>query len=668
VNTHRVLIVDDNPDIHADFAKILRSGAAAETSAGSKAADLARLRSALFGAKPTAPIALPSEPVVLDSTCQGEEAVAMVKAARDEGRPYALAFVDLRMPPGWDGLKTIQELWKIDPLVEVVVCTAFSDHPWSDIEALAQGGDRLLILKKPFDAIEVKRLTATLCAKWRLNRQSLSKMDELERIVAARTAELEAARALDKTRLDQLEAEVLRRTEELRRAATHDELTGLPNRALLHDRLVQALELSHRHPELQVALLFVDLDRFKAVNDTLGHAAGDKLLQTIAARLARVLRNTDTVSLSGPCASTAARLGGDEFCILLTGLHSPQEAAAVAQRILSALGDPYDLDGRTVQTSASIGIACSATGYTRAADMVRDADNAMYTAKAAGAGRCVLFDRTMHEEAMERLTTEADLRASIELQQLRSFYQPIVSLVTGDIIGLEALVRWNHPTRGLIAPRDFLRIAEENGFINPLGLWVLEESCRQLARWRQLRHGEHLTISVNISPRQLADPQFPLQVENALAAAGLPPDALILELTEAAVVGGVAAISPLLERFRALGVRIHLDDFGTGHSSLSLLHSLPLDGLKIDRSFVVHATGGRRYAAILHAIMQLVNNLDLQAVGEGVESMEQVALLQSLGCTTAQGYLFSPPQPTEAIAELLSARKRDWAFTAEFAA
>lgn len=668
MNPQRVLIIDDSPDIHGDFAKILRCGGAAETPAASKAADLARMRSALFGARLPVAAGTLADEIQVDSAFQGQEGVAMVKAAREEGRPYSLAFVDMRMPPGWDGLKTIQELWKADPLVEVVVCTAFSDHPWTEIEALAQGSDRLLILKKPFDSIEVKRLTATLCAKWRLNRQSLLKMDELERIVAARTAELEAARALDKARLDQLEAEVHRRTDELRRAATHDELTGLPNRALLHDRLVQALELSQRHPELHVALLFVDLDRFKSVNDSLGHAAGDKLLQTIAARLSRVLRNTDTVSLSGPCASTAARLGGDEFCILLTGLRCPDEAAMVAQRILAALTEPYDLDGRTVNNTASIGIACSATGYTRAADMVRDADNAMYSAKAAGAGRCVLFDRSMHEQAMARLTTEADLRQSIELQQLRSFYQPIVSLVTGEIVRLEALVRWNHPTRGLVPPNDFIRIAEESGFIGSLGLWVLEEACRQLARWRQLRGAQDLSIAINVSPRQLANPEFPAQVASILGASGVPPQALILELTEAALVGSAPTPPAFLEKFHAMGVQIHLDDFGTGYSSLSLLHALPLDGLKIDRSFVAHATGGRRHAAVLHAIMQLVNNLNMEAVGEGVESMEQVALLQSLGCTTAQGYLFSPPQPTEAIPELLTGSQRDWAFTAEFAA
>ena len=513
----------------------------------------------------------------------------------------------------------------------------------------------------------IQRLADALRARTLAAREAAERAAALEKLVATRTAELDGVRLQDKLRLGQLEAEVSRRTAELRRAATHDELTGLPNRALLHDRLIQALELSRRHAELHVALLFVDLDRFKLVNDSLGHAAGDHLLQIISGRLASVLRNTDTVAVGEGNTSTAARLGGDEFCILLTGLRKPEEAAAVAQRILDALELPYDLDGHLVQCSASIGIACSATGYQQASDMVRDADNAMYSAKAAGKGRYVIFDRAMHEHAIARLRVEADLRRSIELQQLGCFFQPIVSLVTGEIVGVEALARWNHPTRGMIAPADFLPIAEETGFIHALGLWVLRDACGHVARWRRLAGRCNLTLSINVSPRQLAAPNFPADVASILAAAGLPPRALILELTETALVSNTAARETLL-CFREMGVRVYLDNFGTGHSPLTLLHALPLDGLKVDRTFVAHAAEGRRFAAIVQALMQLVSNLGMAAIAEGVESIEQIALLQSLACPTAQGYLFSPPQPADSITAMLTSHKRFWGMVVEPAA
>jgi len=646
----RVLIVDDNADIHADFKKLLSAPD------HDQASELAALRAAIFGKQPAGHH--PSFDI--NSAFQGEQAAGMVKAACDEGHPYAVAFIDMRMPPGWDGLRTIQELWRLDHELQIVICTAFTDHPWSAIEEVARGSDRLLILKKPFDVVEVKQLAITLCAKWTLARRAAIKCSELEQAVAARTAELELARHNELLKMENLVASVERRAEELRKTATHDELTGLPNRTLFHDRLSQALAQAARNPDFQVAVLFIDFDRFKLINDSLGHAAGDSLLKLIAQRLSGVLRATDTVSVAST-ASTAARLGGDEFCLLLSGLRRREDASLVAQRILAELSKPYQVGNRELASTASIGIAVSITGKERAEDLVRDADNAMYRAKAQGKGRFVMFDRAMHQDAMNRLTMESELARTLERNQLRTYFQPIVSLATGEILEVEALVRWFHPERGSIPPGEFIKIAEETGFIEPLGLWVLEEACTNVVRWRKsIASAAGLRVNVNVSNRQLYNAQFPAQVAAVLKKTGLPADALTLEITEHFLMANTDDVHGVLRTLRSLGVRIFLDDFGTGYSSLSMLHTFPLDGLKIDRSFILDSSLRRRFAAIIQTVMNLVYNLNMEGVAEGIESIEHVALLQALGCCKGQGYLFSPPASPDEIERLLRTNFRGW--------
>jgi diguanylate cyclase len=606
-NNYRVLVIDDNNAIHEDFRKILAIN-------GGASGELVSAEDALFG--DGAPKPAERAEFQIDSALQGEQGFAMAKKAREAGQPYAVAFVDMRMPPGWDGLRTIREIWKSDPDLNIVICTAFSDHSWTEIETIAGAGDRLLVLKKPFEPIEVRRLAATLTAKWTLGRRAELKMSELENLVNIRTTELH-------------------------HAATHDRLTGLPNRTMFHERLAHALELTHRNKDYRVAVLFLDFDRFKIVNDSLGHEAGDLLLQGISERLWKTVRSTDTVSFD-QATSTTARLGGDEFCLLLSGLKQDADAALAAERILKELENPYDLKGRQVHSTASIGIAVSSSGYDRAEDMIRDADTAMYRAKADGRGRFVIFDKAMHDHAMERLNIESELRSAVEKNELVAYYQPIVSLETGQLTGTEALVRWQHPERGLIGPTEFIAIAEESGLINIVGQWMLQTCCRQFRQWQQKYAALNLSYSINVSSKQLDNQHFLANLETVLRETGIKPQDVIFEITETALVGNAEHAGAVLDKIKALGIRVYLDDFGTGYSSLSLLHSFRLDGLKIDRSFVANAGGRRQYAAIIQAISDLAHNLGMDVVAEGVEEQSQVFLLQSLRCEHAQGFFFSP--------------------------
>ncbi|MDW8260888.1 MAG: diguanylate cyclase, partial [Phycisphaerales bacterium] len=415
-----MLIVDDNPSIHDDFRKILTPHASAPDfaapteRAGASATppgDLADLEARIFGQTPAASSARQSVDFELFFASQGQEALQKVEEMCRRGEPPAVAFLDMRMPPGWDGLRTAQALWNVTPELHIVICTAYSDHPWQTIAAQATSSDQLVILKKPFDPIEVIQLASALTEKWEQARTSRLRTQELEEIVRQRTSELEAARARDLSRMEELEAIVQQRTAELRRMALHDKLTGLPNRVLFNERLLQSIRQARRDPRHQYAVLFIDFDRFKVINDSMGHEAGDELLQQIGERLREVLRETDTVAVglegerpsAGAPHPTAARLGGDEFCVLLDGIRADHDAARVAQRILECLSRPFEVKGREVHSTASIGITTSSIGYDRAEDVVRDADNAMYRAKAAGRNRFVVFDQKMHADALSRL-------------------------------------------------------------------------------------------------------------------------------------------------------------------------------------------------------------------------------------------------------------------------
>lgn len=626
----RILVIDDNMDIHADFRKIL-----ANKSATPHALDA--LEQMMLGVSAAADAEAGFE---LTHAHQGEEGFKLFHQAKEQGRPFFAAFVDMRMPPGWDGLQTIREIRKVDGDATIVVCTAYSDHSWEQIADEVKQLDKLLILKKPFDPVELQSMARSLSERWALLKQSQIRTVELQNLVAVRTKELEVERAKDKLRMQELEVIVAQRTSELRTQAMNDKLTGLPNRVQFYDRLLTAIATQQKDSTRQYAVMFIDFDRFKVVNDSLGHEYGDRLLKSIAERLSLAVSSPDLVARSSSPLALAARLGGDEFCILMEGFANEQEVLCTAERVLSVLARPYDLNGHQVTSTASIGITFSRAGYRHAEDVLRDADTAMYSAKSLGRGKAVVFDHSMHERAMRRLVLENDLRHAIDRGELSVWYQPIVSLNTRKVLGAEALLRWQHPKHGMITPADFIPLAEETGLIVPIGAWVFEQAAIQLERLPSLQY-----ISVNVSHHQLGDPDFIKPIREILSRRGVNPLRLIAEITETALTSDPASAHRSIKQLRDCGMRVFLDDFGTGYSSLGSLRRFSVDGIKLDRSFLDESVFTRRSAAVIHSAIMLAMDLEIELIAEGVESIEQVAMLQALACDRAQGYLFSRPVP-----------------------
>jgi len=612
----RVLVVDDNPAIHRDFDKILARST-------EPARGLAAVETLLFGHTPREKPR--SGSYALDFATQGEEGVDLARRARESGRPFQMAFVDMRMPPGWDGLETIERLWAVDPDIQVVICSAHSDYDWGDlIDRLGQT-DRLLVLKKPFEPIEVLQCAHALSRKWQHERALHSHVETLEQVVATRTEKLEAA------------------NRQLRHLASHDALTGLPNRILLDDRLVQAVARANRDGA-SFAVLVVDLDRFKQINDSLGHRAGDAVLGEVARRLMSVTRDIDTV----------ARTGGDEFVVLVSASANTEDALVVAQRAGAALRAPMRVGEVELHVTASIGVACYPVDGSSVETLMACADAAMYCAKQRGRNNAQRFAAGMDATTVARVTLESDLHRAIQARQFELHYQPKVETDSGEVYSAEALIRWRHPQRGLIAPAEFIPLAEECGLITEIGAWVLREACRQCAEWR--RNGlPEVRIAVNVAPAQFRRGDLFDIVRDALAEANLEPRFLEIELTESAVMTNPEESTAILEQLSRMGVVVAVDDFGTGYSSINYLRRFPIDKLKIDQSFVKELDS-EVDASIVRAIVSLAHSLQLKVVAEGVETRQQLAFLQSIGCDQYQGFHFSPPLPPQPFALLL----RDW--------
>jgi diguanylate cyclase (GGDEF)-like protein len=616
----RILVIDDNVDIHNDFRKVIGGNL-------SEADALAAAELALLGESPSSVTQQQSYEV--DSAYQGQEGVARVQQALDEGRPYAMAFVDMRMPPGWDGLETIERLWVIDPDVQIVICSAHSDYDWADVVARLNNSDKLLVVKKPFEAIEVMQCANALTRKWQNERIVRRQVETLEQVVTARTEGLETA------------------NKQLRHLATHDALTGLPNRVLMDDRMSQSIAVADSQRQT-FACILMDLDRFKLVNDSLGHRAGDELLKEVSRRLKGVVRDVDTV----------ARLGGDEFVLIISPSSDQAPALQVANRIIDALQAPVRVAGVEIHTSTSIGIAFYPGDAGTVETLLAHADAAMYCAKQRGRNNFQCFVPSMNTATFEKVRLESDMRVALEQKQFELHYQPKVNTATGVMHGAEALLRWKHPVRGNIPPAEFIPIAEECGLIGSIGAWVVQEACRQARAW-QLAGLPFLRVAVNLSPSQFRQGNVVAIIRDALDAAELEARFLEVELTESTVMSDPEESINILEKLSVMGVLVSVDDFGTGYSSMSYLRRFPIDKLKIDRGFIKEVMSRPEDASIVRAIVSLAHSLKLKVVAEGVESIEQLDFLKSLGCDQYQGYHFSPALPPTQFEALVRTKRSE---------
>ena len=607
--THRILVIDDNPAIHQDYRKILVPDGKALTS---------EAEAGLFGEQQS-DTARPR--FDMDSAMQGRDGVELARAALAEDRQYSVAFVDMRMPPGWDGLETIEQLWKIDPDVQVVICSAYTDYDWLELLARLGHSDKLIFVKKPFEPIEILQCASALSQKWQNARALKRHVESLELVVTDRTSGLEAA------------------NRQLRHLASHDALTGLPNRLLLDDRIGQAIAHSQRHSH-EFAVLVIDLDRFKLINDSLGHRAGDELLREVALRLKSAVRAVDTT----------ARVGGDEFVVLLDGPLTQAEAVEIGTRAIKVMEPSLRLLGIDVHISASIGIAFYPRDGASVDTLLARADAAMYSAKERGRNNLQCYAEGMSTMTQDRVKFESELHEALRSRQFELHYQPKVDTLTGGVSSAEALIRWRHPQRGLVPPNEFISIADECGLLDAIGEWVLFEACRQAKAW-QSEGLPSVRVAVNLAPSQFRLANLVDQIRRALEASGLNPQLLEVELTETAVMSDAEESIQILETISRMGVLVSVDDFGTGYSSMSYLRRFPIDKLKIDRCFVDQMTRRPEDASIVRAIISLAHSLHLKVIAEGVETPEQLALLTELGCDQYQGFHFSPAlEPTQFFA------------------
>jgi diguanylate cyclase (GGDEF)-like protein/PAS domain S-box-containing protein len=732
LENRRILLIDDTPAIHDDYRKILASDAATS--------DLDEAEVSLFGGSTHTP----SIHFDLDSAYQGEEAADKVRASLLANCPYAMAFVDMRMPPGWDGVETIEHLWREDPELQIVICTAYSDYSWREVLSRLDVRDRLLILKKPFDAIEVYQFASSLTTKWEMTKQAAFKMNTLEEAVEERTRELSDANIIvqnspvilyrlrgepsfpliyishnitklghdpatllaspswarslidpeDQAKVGEAMARVLEKDAEgasiefrlrtgdgacrwvenrhvpvrdkdgrlievegiiiditKRKAAEEkiallartDGLTGLANRATFIERLRQSFAAGQRGAT-PFAILYLDLDHFKPVNDTLGHPAGDLLLREVAERLRQCTRETDLV----------ARLGGDEFAVLQGEMGEPANAGILAAKLQAALSAPYLIDGNDMRISVSIGICPYVQGSSGADIMLVQADMALYRSKNEGRNQYHFHSEDLDKEVLDRTMLAEQLRTAIDHGELELYYQPQIELSSGNIAGMEALVRWNHPTRGLLAAAVFIPIAERTGTILPLGHWVLDQACQQMRLWRD--EGLALAvIAVNLSLFQLKSGQALVRdVTETIAKWSLVPSDLEFDVTEATLAQLTWTQNDVLPQLRKLGVKIAIDDFGSEYSSFEYVRAYRVNHLKIAQSFINKSTEDPESAATIRAIVNFARDVGIGVIAQGVETEQQRALLASADSTTqAQGFHFSEAVGAVRAGELL---------------
>ncbi|WP_434574480.1 putative bifunctional diguanylate cyclase/phosphodiesterase [Pseudomonas sp. Z3-6] len=604
----RILVVDDTPAIHQDFRKILSPSVGLDDS-------LDDTESLLFGTPQVSRLQFQ-----IDSAYQGEEALELVKRAQAEGQPYALVFADMRMPPGWDGLQTIEALWKADPRLQIALCTAFSDYSWETMSERIEFDDQLLILKKPFDTLEIRQMASAMTWKWQLAQDAARKMRSLERTIEERVQEL-----LKVSHLLQ-----------------YDVLTELPNSMLLGDRLTQAMAQCRRH-DRQLAVMFLGLDRFKRINNALGHPVGDEMLKRVARTLATVVRESDSVF----------RYGSDEFVVVLGDIVDPQQIKGVADKLLAAIHTPQPIDGHDLSVTASLGISVYPTDGFDAVALIKKAETAMRNVKETGPNDYRFFTEDMNRRARQQQTIESGLRLGLQRKEFVLHYQPKLDLKSGKVVGVEALVRWNRPDHGLVYPSHFIPVAEDSGLIVPLSQWVLQEACQQACRW-QAEGMRPLCLSVNVSAIDFRQRGFVEGIARTLKETGLEPTQLELEITESVLMQNVDTTVAILKAIKQLGIRLAIDDFGTGYSSLSYLQKFPVDVLKIDQSFVGDLSIDSNDAKLVSTIISLGKSLNLHIIAEGVETLEQLEFLKQHQCEEVQGYYFSKAVEPQAFADWMT--------------
>lgn len=731
----RIIVIDDNPAIHHDFMKILTKQSTME---------LDDLSSKLFG-KQLDELKFPLFEITTAS--QGQEGVQLISKAIEENQPYALAFVDIRMPPGWDGVETIKHIWEIDKDMQIVICTAYSDYSWEETVDHLGKTDNLLILKKPFDHTAVRQLACALTTKWELHQKTRQYTSNLENKVEDRTLLLQKSLSLVKATLEssndgilvvsnkgdivdynqkflsiwsvspdiiqtlskekfidlmkgrllnpdpfikQLEEtnknpdssamidikfndgkiiecfsqpqklndqtvgrvfnfhDMTKRAhleEKLQYQAMHDDLTGLPNRILMMARINQAIETSDRNGTI-AAIMFIDLDRFKLINDSLSHAVGDELLQVTASRLQASLRAEDTL----------ARLGGDEFVIIFTNISHEDNVIALAQKVKDTFREPFYIAERSVTVTASIGISLYPNNGASANVLLSNADAAMYSAKEAGANNFQFYTIEMNNHSLAKLDRETQLRNALINDELFLNYQPEYDINTGRIVAAEALLRWHHPEKGILLPIDFVPLAEETGLIISIGEWVIRTACKQNKAWFDAGLPP-MRVAVNVVSQQLKQKNFVSIVGQILQESGLKPELLEIELTENIIINSLDIIKTITD-LKELGVTIALDDFGTGYTSLGHLNKIPLDRLKIDRSFIENIKTVDDDDVIIRAVIAMAHNLNLEVLAEGVETEQQLNFLKTHHCSEVQGYYYSQPLNAESFRELLDKSKK----------